>query len=92
MERPPFRTFRKRKYGFLCSEWITESKLDDTIPVSQFHIDGFSKPYCLNINRNGSGVVIYLREDIPSNILTKHVLLTDIEALCIELNFRKCEW
>ena len=33
-----------------------------------------------------------MREDIPSKILTKHVLPTDIEALFIELNFRKCKW
>ena len=43
-------------------------------------------------NRNGGGVVIYVREDIPSKILTKHVLPTDTEALFIELNFRKYKW
>ena len=32
-----------------------------------------------------------VREDIPSKILTKHVLPIDIEALFIELNFRKCK-
>ena len=71
---------------------ITETKLDDTFPVSQFHIDGFSKPYRLDRNRNGDGVIIYVKDDIPSKILTKHVLPTDIEALFVELNFRKCKW
>ena len=71
---------------------ITETKLDDTFPVSQFHIDGFSKPYRLDRDRNGGGVIIYVRVDIPSKIFTKHVLPTDIEALFIELNFRKCKW
>ena len=78
--------------GMLDILIITETKLDDTFPVSQFHIDGFSKPYRLDRNRNGGGVIIYVREDIPSKILTKHVLPTDIEALFIELNFRKCKW
>ena len=78
--------------GMLDILIITETKLDDTFPVSQFHIDGFSKPYRLDRNRNGGGVIIYMREDIPSKILTKHVLPTDIEALFIELNFRKCKW
>ena len=68
---------------------VTETKLDDNFPISQFHIDGFSKPYRLERNRNGGGVIIYVREDIPSKILTKHILHTDIEALFIELNFRK---
>ena len=34
---------------------ITETKLDDIFPVSQFHIDGYSKPYRLDRNRNESG-------------------------------------
>ena len=78
--------------GMLDILIITETKLDDTFPVSQFHIDGFSKPYWLGRNRNGGGVIIYVREDIHSKILTKHVLLTNIEALFIELNFIKCKW
>ena len=71
---------------------ITKTKPDDTFPVSQFHIDEFTKPYCSDRNRNGGGVIIFVREDIPRKILTKHVLPTDIEALFIELNFRKCKW
>ena len=40
-----------------------------------------------------TGVVsLYMWEYIPSKILTKHVLPTDIETLFTELNFRKCEW
>ena len=71
---------------------IIETKLDDTFPVSQSHMDGFSKPYRLDRKRNGDGVITYVRKDIPSKILTKHVLPTDIEASFIELNFKKCKW
>ena len=78
--------------GMLDILTITKTKLNDTFPVSQFHVDGFSKPYHLDRNRNRGGVIIYVREDIPSKILIKHVLPTDIEALFIELNFRKCKW
>ena len=68
---------------------ITDTKLDDTFPLSQFHIDGFSTPYRLDSNRNGVGIMIYVREDIPSKIVRKHCFPKDIEALFIELNFRK---
>ena len=68
---------------------ITDTKLDDTFPLSQFHIDGFSTPYRSDKNRNGGGIIIYIREDIPSKILAKHCFPKDIEALFIELNFRK---
>ena len=51
---------------------ITETKLHNTFPVSQFHIDGYYKPYKLDRNRNGGGTIIYVREDVPSRMLTKH--------------------
>ena len=37
---------------------ITETNLDDTFPLSQVHIDGFSTPYILDRNRNGGGIII----------------------------------
>ena len=36
--------------------------------------------------------MIYVRDDTPSKMLTKHNLSEDIEAAFIELNFRKCRW
>ena len=59
--------------------------------LSQFHIDGLSTPYRLDRNRNGGGIITYIRQDIPSIIVTKHCFPKDIEALFIELNFRKCK-
>ena len=43
-------------------------------------------------NRNGGGIIIYVREDIASKILTKHKFPDDIEAFFIEINFRMCKW
>ena len=37
---------------------ITETKLDDTYPISQFQIDGPSISYRLERNRNGGGVIL----------------------------------
>ena len=70
---------------------ITETKLYGTFPLSRFHIDGFSPPYRLDRNRNGDGIIIYIREDISSKMVAKHCFPKDIEALFIELNFRKCK-
>ena len=71
---------------------ITETKLDDTFPNTQFSIEGFSPPFRLDRNRNGGGVMIYVRENIPCKLLNKHVFSDDIEGLFVELNFRKCKW
>ena len=71
---------------------LTETKLDDSFPTSQFMVDGFSMPYRQDRNRNGGGIMIYIRDDIPSILLTKHVFPDDIEGLFVELNFRKSKW
>ena len=71
---------------------INEAKLDASFPVNQFFINGFSTPYRLDRNRNGGGIIIYVREDITSKMLTKHKFSDDTEALFVEINFRKCKW
>lgn len=67
---------------------IIETKLGNTFPVSQFHIDGLSIPYRLDRNRNRGGVIVYVREDISSKLLSKHFFKDDIEGLLSEINFR----
>ena len=68
--------------------------LSSTIPVrllfltSQFYINGLTKPYRLDRNRNDGGVLIYIHEDIPNKELRNH-LSNDIEGIFTELNFEK---
>ena len=71
---------------------VVETKLDSTYPTSQFLIDGYSKPYRLDRNRNGGGILIYVREDIPTKQLFKHNFPCDIEGMFIEINLRKTKW
>ena len=66
---------------------INETKLDASFPVNQFFLNGFSSPYRLDINRNGGGIIVYVREDITSKMLTKHKFPDDIKALFIKINF-----
>ena len=68
---------------------IQETKLDSSFPTQQFSLDGFSTPYRLDRNRDGGGVLIYVREDIPSKQLTKHTFSKNVEGLFIEINLRK---
>ena len=71
---------------------LTETKLDDTFPTAKFLVNGFPEPYRLDRNRKGGGVMVYIREDIQSKLLDKHVFPYDMEGLFVELNFRKCKW
>ena len=49
---------------------ISESKLDDSFPSAQFLLDGFSKPCRLNRCSNGSGIFLYIRDDIPARLFS----------------------
>ena len=71
---------------------LTETKLDESFPTTQFLIEGYSKPFRLDRNRNGGGLLVYIREDIPSKELKSHTLAEDIEGIFIEINLRKCKW
>ena len=71
---------------------ITETKLNDTFLTSQFLVTGFSVTYRLDQNRNRGGIMIFIRNDIPSRVFTEHVFQDDIKGLFIELNFRKAKW
>ena len=56
---------------------ITGKKLDDTYPISQFHIGSYSMLYRLARKINGGRVIIHLREDIPSKVLRKYLFRID---------------
>ena len=69
---------------------ISESKIDDSFPDSQFFLDGYSTPYRLDRNRNGGGIMLFVRNDIPSKMISIEKLPT--ESFLIELNLRKKRW
>ena len=68
---------------------IQETKLDSSFPCGQFIIEGYSQPYRLDRNRLGGGVIIYVKESIPSKELNKHTFTKPIEGLFVEINLRK---
>ena len=43
-------------------------------------------------NRHGGGILIYVREDIPSKQLKRHNFPSDIEGIFVELNLKKVKW
>ena len=56
-------------------------KLDASFPIGKFFINGFSSPFRLDRDRNGSGILLYIRENIPSKLLTIENI---IEAFFVE--------
>ena len=70
---------------------ISETKLDDTFPDSQFIIDGFHLPYRKDRDGRGGSLLLYVRDYIPSMKINVNFYST-IEAIVIEINLRKTKW
>ena len=79
-----------------------ETKLDETkldiwnkapwnFPAAQSSLQGFCDPYRFDRNRNGGGIMFYIREDIPSRLIEKK-LQNNIEYFFVEINLRKKKW
>ena len=47
---------------------VSETKIDDSIPNGKLLIDEFSTPYRLDRNSNGGRLMLFVREDTPSNL------------------------
>ena len=68
---------------------IPETKIDDSFLARQFYIEGYSPPYRLDRNCDGGGIMIYVREDIPSKEIESN---SSIECIITELNLGKKKW
>ena len=69
---------------------VSETKIDDIFPIGNFLIDEFSMPYRLDQNSNDGGPMLFVREDIPSNLVEAEAKPT--EGFYIELNLRNDKW
>ena len=68
---------------------ISEAKLDESFPESQFLMDGFTPPYRMDRNTNGGGTALYVREDLPSRQISFKNDDKDIKHFFVEINLCK---
>ena len=71
---------------------ISETKIDESFPISAFLLPGFSPPIRRDRNANGGGVLLYIRSDIPSRELHDIPIPNDIECIFTEINLHKKKW
>ena len=73
---------------------ISETKLDSSFPKQiidgQFLIEGYSKSYRIDLNCHGSGIMLYVKADIPSKRLFTESL--PMEGFYVEVNLQKKKW
>ena len=68
---------------------ISETKIDETFPSRQFYIERFTPSYRLDRNCHEGGILVYVREDIPSKLIEMN---SSVESISIELNLKKKKW
>ena len=64
---------------------ISETKLDESFPTTEFFMNGFSF-HRLDRNCNGGGIILYIWEDVPSNLFSIEKNLT--EAFLVKINLQ----
>ena len=60
---------------------ISGTKLGSSFPNGQFQIHGYSEPYKFDRNRNGGGILVFIREDVPTKLIDSQI---KIEGFFIE--------
>ena len=53
---------------------ISETKIDSSFPTAQFKIEGYTT-HRLDRNSNGGGILLYVREEIPSTLLNTELFI-----------------
>ena len=69
---------------------MSETKIDDSFPLGNFLIGGFSKPYRLDRDLLDGGILLYVREDISTNLTEAET--KPIESFHVEINLRNDKW
>ena len=59
---------------------MTETKLDDSFPASQFLIQGFCIPFRPDQNKNGEGILLCIRSHITSTQSHKCIIKNQTRA------------
>ena len=73
---------------------VSETKINKTFPSAQFLIDGFQLPYRYDRTEHGGGLLLYVRDNIPSkeklNLYGEN--RSEIECIIVEINMNKKKW
>ena len=63
--------------GFIDVLMVTETKLDDSFPEGQSLVESIHSPFRFDCNKNDGIIKLYVREDIPSTLLSHEFPFTE---------------
>ena len=67
---------------------ISETKIDESFPDSQFKINGFSNPHRVDRNEKGGRIMLLFREDLPVKVL----LVDKGNESYVEVTLKETKW
>ena len=65
---------------------IAESELDESFLNKEIALEGFKKPYRLDVTAYSGGPLIYAKASLPSKIINHYDFQKDIQGIVMELN------
>ena len=71
---------------------ISEIELDDTFPLGQFILEGFTPPFRLDRMEHDGGLMLFIRKDIHSKLLPNVKPSGNIKNIFVEINLRSKKW
>ena len=83
--REKFEELMSQVEGTVDVLMISKKILTNSFPIANFLIDGFSQPYRIDQNSSGGGIMLYIREDTPSNLLKVKSLPTEVSYVELKL-------
>ena len=71
---------------------IAETKIGESFPSTQFTLEGYSKPYRLDVTSSSGGLFVYINEYISSYLKHDFQIGKILQIVSIEINLRKKKW
>ena len=65
---------------------------DGSFQTARFILPGYHKPYRLDIIDKQSELLVYIKSNLLSKLLSTHIISNDIQVIPFELNLRKEKW
>ena len=70
---------------------ISETKLDDSFPDQQFHVNGY-KMFRKDRNKFGGGLILFVKENIPCKVLNTFRFSEECEIISINFSMSNKTW
>ena len=70
---------------------LSETKIDDSFPNSQFYAEGF-KMYRKDRTKTGGGLLLYINENLPGKIINSYKFKENSEIILFEFSVSNKKW